>query len=119
MTEPKPRICGHCGQECIPSQVGFASWNGVPICNPESGIGRMECYKLIRDFHHDVPCDVCRKLLKEDGVVGPEGDRHLQRALVPGGTRSGETGPSHQAAVEGEHDYRSPESFPSNQAGEQ
>lgn len=62
------RNCGHCGQDVKPGS-GHASWNGVPICNPEPGTGVMECYSLIRDFHHDIPCGVCRKVIKERGQL--------------------------------------------------
>lgn len=61
-----PRICGHCGRDA--GLTGFASWNGIPVCNPESGTGHMECYNLIRDFHHDIPCTECRRVVAEGGA---------------------------------------------------
>ena len=62
----QPRICGHCGRDT--DLTGHASWNGVPICNPEAGTGRMECYNLIRDFHHEIPCPECRRVVTETGA---------------------------------------------------
>lgn len=66
-SERPARICGHCGRDCSDPAVSGSSWNTVPICNPESGTGRMECYSLIRNFNHEVPCVPCRKVLKEEG----------------------------------------------------
>lgn len=51
------KTCGHCGREIAGN---FASYNGVQVCNPESGTGEMECYVLIRDFHHEFSCHPCR-----------------------------------------------------------
>ena len=50
--------CGHCQAE--PIQGAWASYNGITVCNPESGSGLMECYRLIRDFHHDFNCHPCQ-----------------------------------------------------------
>jgi hypothetical protein len=50
-------ICGHCNKE---PTADWASYNGVRVCNPESGLGQMECYRLIRDFHHDFDCIPCQ-----------------------------------------------------------
>ena len=49
--------CGHCLKEMT---VGHASYNGVPVCNPEPGTGVMECYRLIRDFNHEFGCKPCQ-----------------------------------------------------------
>jgi hypothetical protein len=63
------RICGHCGQDCSAPELTGASWNTVPVCNPEPGTGRMECYNLIRNYGHEMPCSLCRKVLKEKGTL--------------------------------------------------
>lgn len=75
------RTCGHCGQECWMNEAGFASWNGVPVCNPETGTGRMECYRLVKEFNHEIPCLVCRRVVKEGGSLGTEDNWHLQRTV--------------------------------------
>lgn len=46
-----------------------SSWNTIPVCNPETGTGRMECYSLVRNFGHEIPCDLCRKVLTEGGKL--------------------------------------------------
>lgn len=71
------RRCGHCGQECWMSEAGFASWNGVPVCNPEPGSGRMECYELIKQFHHEMDCQECKIMLRGGGPVAVEDHRHV------------------------------------------
>ncbi len=63
------RICGHCGRDCSDPSVAGSSWNTVPVCNPEPGLGRMECYSLVRNFGHEIPCDLCRKVITEAGPM--------------------------------------------------
>jgi hypothetical protein len=29
----------------------------------------MECYNLIRNYGHEMPCSLCRKVLKEKGTL--------------------------------------------------
>lgn len=54
-------ICGHCGKP-VNHSGGTASWNGSPVCNPYPNKGDINCYKLIRDFHHDMPCFPCMRM---------------------------------------------------------
>lgn len=49
------QTCGHCRKPIDPGDPP-TSYNTVPLCNPEPGTGRMECYVLVRDFHHEMPC---------------------------------------------------------------
>jgi len=52
----EPPICGHCQRPA----VDRSSYNGVAVCNPDSGSGVMECYRLIRDFSHEFNCVPCQ-----------------------------------------------------------
>lgn len=59
------KICAHCQN---PATGAWASYNGMPVCNPESGLGQMECYRLVRDFHHDFACVPCQ-VMGGEGIV--------------------------------------------------
>jgi hypothetical protein len=45
--------CEHCYQEV----VGRASYNGMRLCLPPEGADRPNCYHLVAQEHHHIPCD--------------------------------------------------------------
>jgi hypothetical protein len=51
------RQCGHC---LAPLKGAWASYNGIPVCNPEPDAGLMGCYVLLRDFNHEFNCHPCQ-----------------------------------------------------------
>ena len=72
--------CGHCWRTMGDTEGGYGSYDRVPLCHPDEGANRPDCYRNVTIYGHPVlNCEPCKK--NEPRPVDQDIDKMLEMGV--------------------------------------